>query len=216
MLAQLERSPDGILLGELSRRMMVSNGNVTGLVERLAQEGLIERQVSETDRRAVRVRLTRRGRQDFSAMALAHAEWIAELVGALDAGEREALSDRLGALKASVRTGAAPKTDPAPSNGDGAAETPTEGGTMKRQNAIAAPLAGFAPEHFRLAIEDGIATITLDGPRAEEPADLRELRRVARHLPGAALRRCGQGRHRHRGRRPIFPAAATCSRSSSR
>ncbi len=47
LLAQLERAPDGIQLGELSRRMMVSNGNVTGLVERLAQEELIDRQVSE-------------------------------------------------------------------------------------------------------------------------------------------------------------------------
>jgi enoyl-CoA hydratase/carnithine racemase/DNA-binding MarR family transcriptional regulator len=186
MLAQLERSPDGILLGELSRRMMVSNGNVTGLVERLAQEGLIERQVSETDRRAVRVRLTRRGRQDFSAMAAAHAEWIAELVGALDAGEREALSDRLGALKASVRTGAAPKLESAPANGEGPEETPTQGGTMKRQNAIAAPLAGFAPEHFLLAIEDGIATVTLNRPERKNPltfesyAELRDTFRALR------------------------------------
>ena len=61
LMAQLERAPAGILLGEVSRRMMVSTGNVTGLVERLAQEGAIERLVSERDRRAVRVRLTPRG-----------------------------------------------------------------------------------------------------------------------------------------------------------
>ena len=72
LLAQLERAPDGIQLGELSRRMMVSNGNVTGLVERLAQEELIDRQVSETDRRAVQVRLTARGRAVFTEMARAH------------------------------------------------------------------------------------------------------------------------------------------------
>src|SRR5690606_3017733 len=55
LMAQLERSEDGILLGELSRRMMVSNGNITGLVDRLVQSGLIERRVLETDRRAARV-----------------------------------------------------------------------------------------------------------------------------------------------------------------
>ena len=87
LLAQLERAPDGIQLGELSRRMMVSNGNVTGLVERLAQEELIDRQVSESDRRAVQVRLTAQGRTVFAEMARAHADWIAELeaCGATDA-----------------------------------------------------------------------------------------------------------------------------------
>ena len=102
LLAQLERFDDGLLLGELSRRMMVSNGNVTGLVERLVQAGLIERSVPETDRRAVRVRLTEVGRREFSRMAAAHAEWIAQLFAELDDEEQRALWSRLGALKASV------------------------------------------------------------------------------------------------------------------
>lgn len=103
LMAQLERAPDGILLGELSRRMMVSNGNVTGLVERLVQEGLIERQVSESDRRAVRVRLTPLGQSVFGEMAAAHGDWMAELIGALDDAEQEELWARLGDLKQSVR-----------------------------------------------------------------------------------------------------------------
>lgn len=103
LMAQLERSPDGILLGELSRRMMVSNGNVTGLVDRLVQEDLIERQVSETDRRAVRVRLTAKGRSVFATMAEAHGNWIAEMLGELAPTEQEALWNQLGDLKASVR-----------------------------------------------------------------------------------------------------------------
>lgn len=103
LMAQLERSPNGILLGELSRRMMVSNGNVTGLVERLVQEGLIDRQVSDTDRRAVRVRLTGTGRSAFAAMAEAHGDWIAELLGQLDPEQQEALWTQLGDLKTSVR-----------------------------------------------------------------------------------------------------------------
>ncbi|PTW56603.1 MarR family transcriptional regulator [Breoghania corrubedonensis] len=102
LMAQLERAPDGIMLGELSRRMMVSNGNVTGLVERLVQEGLLERQVSETDRRAVRVRLTPHGKTVFAEMAKAHGDWLGELIGAMDESAQEDLWARLGVLKASV------------------------------------------------------------------------------------------------------------------
>jgi DNA-binding MarR family transcriptional regulator len=82
--------------------MMVSNGNVTGLVERLAESGLIERSVPAADRRAVRVRLTEKGRRDFSEMAAAHADWIAELFEDLSESEQETLWLRLGALKGSV------------------------------------------------------------------------------------------------------------------
>jgi len=67
------------------------------------QSGLIERRVSETDRRAARVRLTDAGRELFDRMAAAHAEWMAELFGQLDECEREALWTQLGHLKASVR-----------------------------------------------------------------------------------------------------------------
>ena len=102
LLAQLERVEDGLLLGELSRRMMVSNGNVTGLVERLVELGLIERNVLEADRRAVRVRMTAKGRRVFAEMAAAHAEWIAELFAGLGEAEQQALWLRLGDLKGSV------------------------------------------------------------------------------------------------------------------
>ncbi len=109
LLAQLERVEDGLLLGELSRRMMVSNGNVTGLVERLVQAGLIERNVSEADRRAVRVRLTDKGREVFAEMAAAHAEWIGELFAGVSEAEQKALWSRLGTLKASVLKGSRPR-----------------------------------------------------------------------------------------------------------
>ncbi|WP_342591911.1 MarR family transcriptional regulator [Jiella sonneratiae] len=108
LMAQLERAPDGILLGELSRRMMVSNGNVTGLVERLVQEGLIERQVSERDRRAALVRLTARGAETFAAMARAHSDWVAELLAGLPIEDQKALWSRLGDLKLSVRGAISP------------------------------------------------------------------------------------------------------------
>ncbi|MGH6922145.1 MAG: MarR family winged helix-turn-helix transcriptional regulator [Propylenella sp.] len=114
LLAQLERVEGGLLLGELSRRMMVSNGNVTGLVERLAQAGLIERVVSEADRRAVRVRLTAKGREVFAEMAAAHAEWIAEFFAGLSEEEQKALWSRLGDLKTSVLANASPRGKSAP------------------------------------------------------------------------------------------------------
>lgn len=80
VLAQLDKEPHGLPLGELSRRMMVSDGNVTGLVERLTADGLIESRVSEHDRRSTTISPTEAGHAAFDAMTAAHAEWVAELV----------------------------------------------------------------------------------------------------------------------------------------
>src|SRR5215475_11975201 len=66
LLAQLHRAPDGMTLGELSRRMMVTNGNVTGLVERLVKSGHIKRSPLATDRRVQIVKLTAKGHTYFS------------------------------------------------------------------------------------------------------------------------------------------------------
>ena len=72
MMAALEREPDGLNMGELSRRLMVSNGNVTGVADRLAREGLVKRWSPPDDRRSSRLALTARGRKEFTAMAKAH------------------------------------------------------------------------------------------------------------------------------------------------
>ena len=106
LLAQLDKTPDGLTLGELSRRMMVSNGNVTGLVERLAAQGLIERLPHVTDRRTATVRLTAAGRRDFSAMAREHEAWVAEAFAGLSPGDLAALMRGLADLKQSVRDAA--------------------------------------------------------------------------------------------------------------
>jgi DNA-binding MarR family transcriptional regulator len=103
LMAQLDRVPAGLTLGELSRRLMVSNGNVTGLVERLATSGHVQRFPHPEDRRIVYVRLTDSGRAEFAAMARAHADWIAELFADVPAGERQALTAALGRLKQAVR-----------------------------------------------------------------------------------------------------------------
>jgi DNA-binding MarR family transcriptional regulator len=103
LMAQLDRAPEGLTLGDLSRRLMVSNGNVTGLVERLAASGQVERVPHAVDRRVVRVRLTAAGRAAFGRMAHAHAGWIAELLGGLTEEEGQVLMRLLDRLKQTLR-----------------------------------------------------------------------------------------------------------------
>lgn len=80
VLAALYRQKEGLKMSELSSALMVSNGNVTGIIERLVGENLVERAPIPNDRRAMRVRLTDKGRTDFSEMALVHQSWISELL----------------------------------------------------------------------------------------------------------------------------------------
>lgn len=84
VMAALERRQEGLKMSELSRRLMVSNGNVTGIVDRLVEDGLVIRVEVEGDRRATRVRLTSDGRRTFEAMAMKHAQWIQQFIDPLD------------------------------------------------------------------------------------------------------------------------------------
>jgi DNA-binding MarR family transcriptional regulator len=102
LMAQLERAPEGLKMSELSRRLMVSGGNVTGLTDQLVAEGLVERQPVPGDRRAFAVRLTATGRRTFDAMAVEHERWIVELTAGLAGTERRRLYALLGRLKTSV------------------------------------------------------------------------------------------------------------------
>ena len=103
LMAQLDRARKGMTLGELSQRMMVSNGNVTGLVDRLVEQGLIDRRPSPDDRRAQIVSLTADGRRLFRAMARANEEWIGDMFADLSNGDTEALLRLLAKAKMSVR-----------------------------------------------------------------------------------------------------------------
>jgi DNA-binding MarR family transcriptional regulator len=103
MMAQLDRAPNGMTLGELSRRMMVSNGNVTGLVDRLATQGLVKRRRSPSDRRTQFVSLTPEGRRTFRTMARANADWMADMFAELSQDEIETLMRLLAKTKASAR-----------------------------------------------------------------------------------------------------------------
>lgn len=103
VMAQLEREPDGLTMGMLSRRLMVSNGNVTRLIDRLVEEGVVDRVPVPGDRRASIVRLTEVGRADFARMAEVHHAWIREAMADLDDEDIRGLYDILGDLKASAR-----------------------------------------------------------------------------------------------------------------
>ena len=89
VMAALARAPGGLRMSELSAMLRVSNGNVTGIVERLAAEGLVTRAPVAGDRRAMQVALTDAGAARFAEMAAAHEAWVDELLGALDAEDLE-------------------------------------------------------------------------------------------------------------------------------
>jgi DNA-binding MarR family transcriptional regulator len=104
LMAQLERSPKGLKMGELGRRMMVTGGNVTGITDGLAKEGLVERVADPDDRRAWLVRLTPAGRKAFAAMAAEHERWIVEAFKPLSGREMAAMAATLARLKTQVRS----------------------------------------------------------------------------------------------------------------
>lgn len=102
VLAALERQPDGLTMSQLSAALLVSNGNVTGIVNRLIEERLVVRTVESGDRRVATVRLTRKGREAFQRMARAHEEWLDTAFADLTEPQTEQLMKLLGALRHSV------------------------------------------------------------------------------------------------------------------
>ena len=102
MMAQLDREPKGLKMSELSRRLMVTGGNVTGLTDQLVAEGLVARRGIPGDRRAYNVRLTPKGKRQFEAMAAELEAWIVALFEGYPAGDREALRESLARLKVAL------------------------------------------------------------------------------------------------------------------
>jgi DNA-binding MarR family transcriptional regulator len=90
-------------LGEVSQYLLVSNGNVTQLRTRLSEDGLIEVEADENDRRVQRVRLTPRGQGVFNKMAKAHAACVDRLLGDLAQADKQALTRLLDGAKTSIR-----------------------------------------------------------------------------------------------------------------
>jgi DNA-binding MarR family transcriptional regulator len=98
-LAQLDRHPDGLRMNVLSRYLMVTGGNVTGLTDQLVKEGLVERIEDPEDRRSWRVALTDKGRTEFAVMAAEHERWLIDLFKGLPAASKDALYEHLGHLR---------------------------------------------------------------------------------------------------------------------
>ena len=107
LLAQLDKVPEGLVLGEVSKRLMVSAGNVTAIVERLVADGYITRTPAPHDRRIQVIRMTPRGRSAFDGMARQHGDWIGAMFDDLEASDAEMLMALLAKLKTSVRRGLA-------------------------------------------------------------------------------------------------------------
>jgi len=99
LMSQLERNRGGLKMNELSRLLMVTGGNITGIVDQLVKEGLVERADDASDRRAWRVRLTRAGDKAFAEMARAHEEWVVKLLSGLSRKDADSLMHLLARLK---------------------------------------------------------------------------------------------------------------------
>ena len=107
VMAALERKPDGMTMTELSRFLMVSNGNVTGIIDRLVADKLVVRQAPDDDRRAIVVRLTPQGASQFAAMAKAHEGWVDTLLSEFNAAEADTVIHHLDGLSGRIRNGGA-------------------------------------------------------------------------------------------------------------
>lgn len=107
LLAALDRADEGMTMSALSRALLVSNGNVTQLVQKLSRDGLVRIAPSPADGRASLVRLSLAGRREFAALAAAHHDWIDGLLAEMDGEARERLYAALGELKRAIAKGQA-------------------------------------------------------------------------------------------------------------
>jgi DNA-binding MarR family transcriptional regulator len=105
VMAALYRKADGITMTELSRMLIVSNGNVTGIIDRLVADRLVTRRPAADDRRSFLVRLTPKGEQQFDVVARAHQEWVDRLLSGLDGEQAEMIIQHLDGLPDRVRNG---------------------------------------------------------------------------------------------------------------
>ncbi|HTV97480.1 MAG TPA: MarR family transcriptional regulator [Steroidobacteraceae bacterium] len=104
LMAQLERAPQGLKMSELSQRMMVTGGNVTGITDGLEKEGLVLREADPADRRVFRVKLSAEGQRQFRRMAAEHEQWVVELLDGMSMKHKNQLVELLGELKRQIRT----------------------------------------------------------------------------------------------------------------
>ncbi|AHD00294.1 MarR family winged helix-turn-helix transcriptional regulator [Leisingera methylohalidivorans] len=105
VMAALVQHEKGLKMSELSGVLKVSNGNVTGIVERLVEDGHVLREKVEGDRRANLVRLTEAGKTEFSRQAEAHEGWIAAAFAGLNPDEVQGIAESLEAVARRLENG---------------------------------------------------------------------------------------------------------------
>ena len=105
VLSELERAGDPLTMSQLSKELMVSNGNVTGVIDRLEKTGFVKRVRAEHDRRIQFIELTAKGRKEFNRMAGRHERWVAELLSELSMTDMNQLQDLLLKARQSVSSG---------------------------------------------------------------------------------------------------------------
>jgi DNA-binding MarR family transcriptional regulator len=166
LLAQLERA-DGLKMSELSQRLMVTGGNVTGLADQLQHEGWLVREPVENDRRATRLRLTAAGRERFSGIARTHEGWVLEMLATLSRDEQQQLHTLLGKLKLGLH-------EPAPAVGSRTASDFPPNTPPKRPARVRAA----APPRPRPAAAAATAADSGTARRMAAPPLLRSRRKV--------------------------------------
>lgn len=102
VMAALARVPEGQTMGDISRWLLVSSGNITGIIYRLEEDGLVKRERRTDDRRAHLVRLSRKGREEFERMSLAHEMWIRDMLSGMTRKEMATLDKLLTKVKESL------------------------------------------------------------------------------------------------------------------
>lgn len=102
VMATLERHPDGVTMSDLSRALLVSNGNVTALVRQLQSDGFVTGRPDPDDRRSMIVALTDPGRRHFAELAAAHRAWIKRMFAGMSRDDQMALFRLLATLKLSI------------------------------------------------------------------------------------------------------------------
>ena len=167
-MAQLDKAPNGMTLGELSQRMMVSNGNVTGLAERLVEQGLLDRRAAPNDRRAQIVSLTAEGRRAFRAMARTHEDWIAR-----DLRQPRRRRDRAA-------------DGPAGEDQSFRAQSADRTANLMMPNPVTLPLSDYQAQHVRLTVDGKVATLTLNRPDKKNPLTFESYAEIANIFRAAA------------------------------
>ncbi len=103
VMSALERAPEGLKMSQISKRLRVSNGNITGIVDKLTDEGLALRVAVPGDRRANLIHLTPKGQRVFAEHAKTHAGWINEILAELNEDDIDGMILRLDHLTKSLR-----------------------------------------------------------------------------------------------------------------